>query len=64
MTYENGIAFIILSKTSILIYFNADDFSLFLKINHHASTWKPIVYGGTKIICSIQVIMYNKVYLF
>lgn len=61
---KNGIAFVILNKTSILIYFNADDCSLFLKINHYASIWKPIVYGGTTIIWSIQVIMYNKVYLF
>lgn len=62
---RNGIAFIrdCLNKTSIWIYFNADDSSLFLKINHH-TIWKPIVYGGTKIIWSIQVIMYNKVYLF
>lgn len=47
---KNGIAFVILNKTSILIYFNADDCSLFLKINHYASIWKPIVYGGTTII--------------
>lgn len=36
--YEKGIAFIVLNKTSILIYFNADDFSLFLKINHPVSS--------------------------
>lgn len=40
-------------------------FSLFLKkINHQDSIWKPIVYGALKIICSIQVVMYSKVYLF
>lgn len=61
---KSEIAFVILNKTSILIYFNADDFSFFLKINHHASIWKPIIYKSTKIIWSIQVIMYNKVYLF
>lgn len=61
---KSGVAFVILNETSILIYFNADDFSLFLKINHHASIWKPITYKGTKIIWPIQVIMYNKVYLF
>ena len=35
---KNGTAFIILNKTSILIYFNADDFSLFLKINYHVQS--------------------------
>lgn len=39
-------------------------FSLFSKINHQDSIWKPIVDGALKIICSIQVVMYGKVYLF
>lgn len=39
-------------------------FSLFSKINHQDSIWKPIVDGALKIICSIQVVMYRKVYLF